>query len=199
MKRTITILFAVVLSTVMLSAQAVSLDRVRSDIIQFSTTVSSIDCDFVQTKESSLLAEAIVSSGHMSYRRPGHLEWNYLKPNSLIFVADGNTVTIGKGDQSETVSGNQNRFIKEMAQMIIGNIDGSILTNDKLFKSEFALVDDQIRVDLIPQKKDIQKMWSRLVLFYEQNSMKATRFEMHETSGDLTVVSFTNIKYGFSE
>ena len=199
MKRIGFFLCVLLLSTMPLSAQTVSPDKIKADILQFSTKVSSIDCDFVQTKESSLLASAAVSKGHMSYRKPGYLQWVYTEPNSLALVADGSSITLTKDGQTTTLSGNQNRLLKEMAQMIIGNIEGSILSDEKMFKAQYEVADGRIVVTLFPQKKDIQKMWSKLVLYYEQKSFNATKFEMYETSGDLTVVSFSNIKYDVSE
>jgi outer membrane lipoprotein-sorting protein len=199
MKRVSVILSFLLASTLTLIAQSRPIDQVKADIIAFGDRVSSIDCDFVQTKESSLLAAPAKSSGHMTYRRPGYLEWNYVEPNPLTFVADGESVMIRKGDQSEVLGGTQGRMIKEMTRMIIGNIEGSVLANEKMFMAGYDMADGLIAVTLIPQRKDLQKMWSKLVLYYEESSLKATRFEMYESSGDLTVISFKNIKYGFSE
>ena len=182
-----------------LRAQGISPDRIKADILQFSAKVSSIDCDFVQTKESSLLAAAAVSKGHMTYRKPGYLKWVYTEPNPLALVTDGNNITLTRDGQATTLSGNQNRLIKEMSRLIIGNIEGSILSDEKMFKTQYEVADGSIVVTLFPQKKDIQKMWSKLVLYYEQKSFKATQFEMHETSGDLTVVTFSNIQYDIPE
>ena len=140
MKRIGFFLCVLLLSTMPLSAQTVSPDKIKADILQFSTKVSSIDCDFVQTKESSLLASAAVSKGHMSYRKPGYLQWVYTEPNSLALVADGSSITLTKDGQTTTLSGNQNRLLKEMSQMIIGNIEGSILSDEKMFKAQYEVM-----------------------------------------------------------
>ena len=155
-------------------------------ILAFSKKVAAVECDFTQTKESSLLAGTAVSTGHMSYRRPSYLEWHYLTPTPFSFVFDGEQP-------------GQNRMMKEMARLITGSIEGSALTDEKLFRIQFDEADGSIVATLFPKKREMQKMWSRLVLYYDKASLNATRFELHETSGDLTTIIFSKIHYDFSE
>lgn len=178
-------------------ARGESLEQDKQDLLAFSAKVVSIECDFVQSKESSLLAAPAVSSGHLTYRKPAYLEWDYVSPNPLTFIADGDEVCVKRNGQTEKLTGNPGRMMKEMSRMIIGNMDGSVLTNEKLFKTEYAREGDRLAVTLYPQKKHLQKMWSKLVLYYDCQTMAATRFEMFETAGDLMVITFTNVRYGF--
>ena len=179
------------------SVRGESLEQAKQDLLAFSAKVVSIECDFVQSKESSLLAAPAVSTGHLTYRKPGYLEWDYVSPAPMTFVADGDQVRIVRNGQTETLVGNAGRMMKEMSRMIIGNMDGSVLTNEKFFKTEYAQAGDHLVVTLYPQKPHLQKMWSKLVLYYERQTMAATRFEMLEAAGDLMVITFTNVQYGF--
>ncbi|MBO4761747.1 MAG: outer membrane lipoprotein carrier protein LolA [Bacteroidales bacterium] len=199
MKQFITILMMSVLMSVPMSGQDVSMEGVKADIVAFSKKVSSIECDFVQVKESSLLAEKAVSSGHMNYRKPGYLEWKYLEPTPLTFTADGNNVALERDGKAGQLNGNQSRFVKKLTQLIISNIEGSILSDEMMFRSEFSMFDGNIMAVLYPQKKEIRKLWSKLVLHYDRETMGVRKFEMHESSGDLTVITFSNIRYDFSE
>lgn len=199
MKHIVAILFFVLGTAGLLRAQDPSGEAARAAILEFSARVSVIDCDFVQTKESSLLAEKAVSTGHMTYRKPGHLEWTYRTPSQITFVANGGNVTIRRDGREETLAGNQNRMVREMTRMIISNIEGSVLADGSMFKAEYEMVDGNLVATLYPQKKDLRKMWSKFVLYYDRETKGARRFEMHEASGDLTVITFSGIKYEFSE
>lgn len=179
------------------SLRGQSLEQSKQDLLAFSARVVSIECDFVQSKESSLLAAPAVSTGHLTYRKPGYLEWDYATPAPMTFIADGDQVRIVRSGQTETLGGNAGRMMKEMSRMIIGNMDGSILTNEKFFKTEYAQDGDLLVVTLYPQKPHLQKMWSKLALYYDHQTMAATRFEMVEATGDLMVIAFTNVQYGF--
>ena len=179
------------------SLRGQSLERSKQDLLAFSARVVSIECDFVQSKESSLLAAPAVSTGRLTYRKPDYLEWDYATPAPMTFIADGDQVRIVRSGQTETLVGNAGRMMKEMSRMIIGNMDGSILTNEKFFKTEYAQDGDLLVVTLYPQKPHLRKMWSKLALYYDRQTMAATRFEMVEATGDLMVIAFTNVQYGF--
>ena len=197
MMRRVLIGVLLLLSGLVTSARGESLEQDKQEILAFSAKVVSIDCDFVQRKESSLLVAPAVSSGHLTYRKPGYLEWDYVSPNPMTFVADGDQVSIKRNGQTETLTGNPGRMMKEMSRMIIGNMDGSVLTNEKLFRTEYAREGESLVVTLYPRKTHLQKMWSKLVLYYDRQTMAATRFEMVEAAGDLMVITFTNVQYGF--
>lgn len=180
-------------------AQSLSSDDLKTEILDFSSRLSSLDCDFVQVKESSLLTEPIVSKGHMAYRKPGYLEWAYVEPAGFTVIADGDDVTIDRDGLTEVLRGNQSRMVKGLTRMIIGNLEGSIFTDEKMFKAELTLADGLITATLIPQKRDYKKIWSKLVLYYDRIAKTATRFEIHEISGDKTIITFSNIRNVFSE
>ena len=199
MKHLLPILVSLLIPAFTLEAQSVPSGLTKADILAFSARIASIESDFVQVKESSLLAAPAVSSGHMTYRRPGYLVWDYREPLPFTFIADGDRVTLRRAGQDETPGGNQGRMLKEMMHVIIGHIDGSILSDEKLFKATYEQTGSGLVVTLLPQKKDIRKMWSKFVLFYEPDSMHVDKFEMHEPSGDLTTITFSNTQYGFSE
>ena len=190
-----------ILLMLLLLLPALTLDaqEARKAILAFSAKVKAVDCDFTQTKESSLLADTAVSTGHMTYRRPAYLEWQYLTPNPLSFIAEGEQVSIIREGRTETLTGNQGRMMREMTRMIVGNIEGSALSDEKYFQSQFEEAGDTLIVTLIPKKREMQKMWSRLLLYYDKTSLNATRFELYEASGDLTTITFSKIHYDFSE
>ncbi len=183
----------------LLPALTLDAQEAREAILAFSAKVKAVECDFTQTKESSLLADTAVSTGHMTYRRPAYLEWHYLMPNPLSFIAEGEQVSIIREGRTETLTGNQGRMMREMTRMIVGNIEGSALTDEKYFQSQFEEAGDTLIVTLIPKKREMQKMWSRLLLYYDKTSLNATRFELYEASGDLTTITFSKIHYDFSE
>ena len=49
-------------------------------------------------------------------------------------------------------------------------------------------------VTLVPVKKSMLQMWTKLVLHFDPARNTVSGIEMHEQSGDLTVISFTDVK-----
>jgi outer membrane lipoprotein carrier protein len=48
--------------------------------------------------------------------------------------------------------------------------------------------------NLIPLKRDMKQMWNRLVLHINPDLKVVYKVEMHEPSGDYTVIDLINIK-----
>lgn len=170
----------------LLPALALGAQDAKDAILAFSARVTAVECDFTQTKESSLLSEAVVSTGHMTFRRPAYLEWKYLTPTPFSFVYDGEQP-------------GENRMMREMARLITGSIGGSVLTDEKLFRVRYEETGGSVAVTLYPRKPQMQKIWTHLVLYYDKATLQATRFELHEAAGDLTTITFSNARYAFSE
>lgn len=174
-------------------------DSLRAVIVSSAARLSALDCDFVQTRESSLLEDKAVSCGHMTYRRPFFLSWEYLSPFRMKFMSDGKTVTLEKDGKAQPAGSGQNRIMREMARMIVSNIEGRALLDESMFESMVSADGDTISVVLLPKNREMKKMWSSLVLTYDSRTMTAKSFEMSEQSGDVTTITFSNARYEFSE
>lgn len=161
--------------------------------------LESIDCDFVQTKSSALLAEAAVSKGHMTFNQPDCLRWEYVSPMSFAFIMNGQDFSIERNGKVQTLDANQNKAIKQMVGLVLSTMDGSALKDETLFRTEISDDGKTRMAVLYPLKRDIKKMWSKLVLCFENGSPCASRFEMHETSGDVTIIEFKNCKYAVAQ
>ena len=53
------------------------------------SVILSIEADFTQTKNVSLMSEPQVSTGHMTYRAPDYLRWEYKTPQTVVWEMDG--------------------------------------------------------------------------------------------------------------
>lgn len=199
MKRIVSIIFLLAVGSAGLRAQDVDIEQIREDIISNAGRVLSIDCDFTQIKESSLLSDKAVSTGHLTYRKPDYLEWSYKTPFVLTLTVDGAVTRLNRDGHKEELSGKQARMIGELTKLIVSNVNGSILTDNKMFSSSLSVADGQIVITLSPRNKEMKKMWKALVLYYDMDCRHARRFDMLEQSGDLTSITFNNAEYEFSE
>lgn len=182
-----------------LSAQVPESEDLKARIVANGRKISGIECDFVQTKESALLAEPAVSSGKMVYCKPSHLEWTYTEPFNFSFILDGDNAVVENNGSRQSFDVRQNRMLKEMSRMIIACIGGSTVAGDDLFRSEISEKGNSVELTLYPLGKDAKKMWRKLVLHYEKDSLKVNGFEMEESSGDITRIVFKNTKYAFAQ
>lgn len=73
--------------------------------------IMGLEADFTQTKTVAMMTEAQVSTGHMSYRAPDFMQWEYKSPQPLVWKIDG--------EQS-----NVNPQIQKLLRMIMASVAG---------------------------------------------------------------------------
>ena len=114
--------------------------------------IVSLEADFTQTKTVAMMAEPQVSAGHMSYRAPDFMQWEYKSPQPLVWMIDG--------EQS-----NVNPQIQKLLRMIMASVAGGKQDDPamqretkRLFRSVNVTMDEsgQVarRVELIEKNGD---------------------------------------------
>lgn len=111
-----------------------------------------LEADFTQTKTVAMMTEAQVSTGHMSYRAPDFMQWEYKSPQPLVWKIDG--------EQS-----NVNPQIQKLLRMIMASVAGGNQAEanmqreaKRIFRSVNITMDDtgQVaqRVELVEKNGD---------------------------------------------
>lgn len=159
-----------------------------------SAQMHSLECDFVQTKFLNILDDKMVSKGKMYYQQADKLRWEYITPYTYTFILNDNQVLLKNDNRSDIIDVNQNKIFKEIARMMMNSIVGNCLSDEKAFKTTVEVVGNDWVANLIPLKRDMKQMWNRLVLHINPDLKVVYKVEMHEPSGDYTVIDLINIK-----
>ena len=85
-------------------------------------------------------------------------------------------------------------MILQMAGFMLGSVSGKCLSDEKSFNVSVTEDAGEWVVTLVPVKKSMLQMWAKLVLHFDPARNTVSGIEMHEQSGDLTVISFTDVK-----
>ena len=115
--------------------------------------ILSLNADFVQTKQIKLMREPQVSTGHLVYRAPDYMQWQYIKPNKVTWEMNGEQTNV-------------NPQLQRMLKMIMASISGEAQNDAKLqreMKKMFREVNITMndtgevakRVELVEQNGDI--------------------------------------------
>lgn len=116
------------------------------------SAIVSLTADFTQTKHVAMMREPQVSQGHMVYRAPDYMKWQYTKPNAVVWEING-------------TESNVNPQIQNLLRMIMTSVAGEG-TEDaklqkeskKLFKSVTITMDEKThaaqRVELVEKNGD---------------------------------------------
>lgn len=164
-----------------------------AEISASAQQMKSFECNFVQTKTLKLLGDKMTSKGRLCYRQPDKLRWEYTSPYSYTFIINGGKVQINKGGRNDVIDADKNKVFKEVARIMLNSVVGKSLTDSREFAATVQSTADIHVVTLLPQKKDMKHMFSKIVLRYDRRQKMVVGVEMHERKGDSTVIDMTNV------
>ena len=160
-----------------------------------ASAMTTLDCNFVQVKQLKMLNDKMTSTGVMRYKKSGKLRWEYTSPYKYVFIINGSKVLIDTGKQRNVIDINTNKMFEEIARIMMNSVTGKCLADNKEFAVKYFIEDKgNWGADLIPLKKQMKQMFSLIRLHFDVKQMVVTSVELHEKSGDNTVITLKNIK-----
>ena len=181
-----------VLSLACMAQQLSEQDMIKA-IARSAESVSTLQCDIVQTKHMRMMQRGMVSKGSMKYCRPDRLRWEYASPYTYTFLLCEDKVVLCKDGRKDMVDVARNRAMKELTSVMIGTMTGTALTDADAFDATVADEGRYWVVSLSPKKKDLRRMYTAILLKYNPATGTTERVEMTEKNGDRTVIELKNI------
>lgn len=189
MKRYILFTIYCLLFTV-LAAQGLSEQKIIEKMASAAEKIKTVECNFTQTKQSKMLSKPQMSEGKMFCQQPDKLRWEYTSPRASALVLEGNEARLLKGNEQEA----RNKFIGGMARMIMNCVAGKNLTDNKTFQVTAKEMPTKYVATLVPQRKDMKRLYTKLVLHYDLKQETVTEIELHEKNGDQTLIELHDIR-----
>jgi outer membrane lipoprotein carrier protein len=168
--------------------------QVIKQINSVASSMKSMQCDFVQTKQIKLLNDKMVSKGKMYYQQSDKLRWEYTSPYAYTFVLNGSKVMINKGRRNDVINVNQSKFFGEIARIMMNSVVGKCLTDTKDFKTSITITSTEYVATLLPQQKQMRQMFQKIVLHFNKKQKTVSKVELVEKKGDTTIIELKNIK-----
>jgi len=169
-------------------------EQIIAAVGKASAEMKTLECDFVQTKHIKILNDDMVSKGKMYYQQPNMLRWEYLTPYKYTFILNDNKVMLNNSGRTDVIDVEQNKMFKEIARLMMNSIVGKSLADDKSFETSIEETPKEWVATLVPLKKDMKQMWTKLILHFDRAKNCVVKVEMHEKSGDYTIIDITGIK-----
>lgn len=198
MKTTIKILLIVLtgLCSVHINAAGLTAQQKKEAIRTINKAASglkSMSCNFTQTKYLSLLSDKMVSEGKMYYRQSDKLRWEYTTPYSYLFIFNGTKVYVGGKNRKDVIDTNTNKVFKEVARIMMNTVTGKALSDSSDFSVNIESSGTNWIVMLVPKKKDIKQMFSKIVLTFTKSNTMISEINIYEKNGDRTNIKLKNI------
>ena len=159
-----------------------------------TSAVKSIQCDFTQVRQSTMLKEKQTSKGQMFFAGQ-NLKWAYASPNkyALIVKADGQ-VYIQQDGKTRKADGQSGQLFKGIAQVVMNSVTGAALSENGDFTVEMYTQGNQWVAKLTPKQAKLKKMFTNIYLYFNDKHNAVTKVEMKEANGDTTTITFANTK-----
>lgn len=167
--------------------------EVIKKVTEATTRIQSMQCQFTQRKQSSMLADEVVSQGKMSYSRPDKLRWEYLSPESFTLVVDGDSLTMLDAAGKPNRNANATRMVRGLTSMILGSINGDKLFDDRMFATQIFDDGKHYRAEMTPRRKEMQRMFQKITFLFDKNNHTISTVIMTERKGDATTIQFHHI------
>jgi outer membrane lipoprotein-sorting protein len=176
------------------ASPSVTLEQVIKKVQEQQKRTNTLQADFRQEKELSLLAKPEVSTGTFTYSRPSNVLWTYATPKRVqMVIADGFLTTyytdLGKAERID-VKKFEDRIFKYMGAT--GAIDELARYFDFTFtdsKSKPVFV-----LDLTPKNRAVAKRVRSIKLWIDKKTYLTSKIEYVEGDGDITRYEFTNLR-----
>ena len=158
-----------------------------------SKALNSIDADFVQEKNLSVLSEKIISKGHLMFKKENLLRWEYFTPSKYLIVINKEKVFIKDEKKTSKYDMNSNKVFKEINDIMISCVQGTIFKSSK-FKTSYFENEKYYKLEMTPKTKNMKDSFKKINLYFDKTITSVSKIEIIETSEDFTLIEFLNKK-----
>ena len=204
------------LLAVALPAQTLSEQDIIKKMASAAEKTRTVRADFTQTRYSKMLKNAQTSQGKLFCELPDKLRWEASPqaspqdpppspPRPLPNLPEGRLPAAklspsgemegGLGERQEGVSGKIEGVGGKIARMIMSCVSGKCLTDSKAFQvSARCIRPGEYVAELLPLKKEMKRMYAKLVLHFDVKEETVNEVELYEKNGDRTVIKLHDIR-----
>lgn len=173
--------------------------KMVQEIVSTTSRISSISCNFVQTKTIVTLDSKVVSKGRMSFSRPADIRWEYTEPHRYAMVMHDGIATIESPGRKEVIDTRKNKVFQQICDMMLSSVTGDCLSNPEQFSVTMMKQDKLWLAVLLPMKKEMKQFLYTVTLYYDPEAGEVVKVEMKENTGDTTLIQLNDIRHEIAE
>lgn len=173
---------------------AASVASLKIHVKEVAQSTKTLSCDFIQEKEMSMLAEKITSRGKFCLKREKMLRWEYLQPFSYLIVINNDQIYIKDEHKVNQFNVQTNKVFLEINRVILGSIQGTLLTDEQNFRATYFETPGAWVVKLTTLAPKLKEALSEIVIYFDHKDYTVKRLDMNEPGGDCTKITFTEKK-----
>lgn len=154
-------------------------------------STQTIKADFTQDKELSLLSEKITSKGKFWFKKENKVRMEYQQPFQYLMIINQNNIYIKDGQKENKFSAKSNKLFQQINKIMVDCIQGSVLNNPE-YKINVFESSQGFLIELSPSAKALKEFFKNINIFVNRKDYTVSKLELHEQSGDKTVINYFN-------
>lgn len=175
-------------------ADAAESREMVAEVCAAAAEMTSLQCDFVQVKQLSLLQTALTSKGKMYYKGGDRLRWEYTSPYVYTFVLNGDRVILKSSEKTDVLSVRSSKMFQQIARIMLNSVTGRCLADGGDFRVTMYKGGKEWEARLVPQQKELAALFSEVCLHIDPKLRMVTVVELKERSGDTTRIKMKNVR-----
>jgi outer membrane lipoprotein-sorting protein len=166
----------------------------KQKVEKMSKETNSIESDFVQVKNLSVLSEKITSKGSFSFMKQNNLRWEYVDPYKYVIVINKDKILIkDENNKVKKYDMSANKVFKEINDIMISCVNGDILKSNK-FSIHYFENEKGYKLELLPLVKSMKESLKKINMYFDKTVTSVVKLEMIENGDDNTTIDFMNKK-----
>lgn len=181
------------MSAISANAQDSLLGQFEQEVKAKNENVTSIQCQFIQIQEISVLADAVSKKGNFYFSKPGKM---------LLSFADGDYIKITEkwfemktGESLSSTRVSSNPMLKNLNSILSACVVGDFQQIAKGFKMNVEQADKEWIIAMIPQRGKAASGIAQIILHLDKKDMSLNVLKIEEKSGDYTMYKFFNKQF----
>lgn len=161
----------------------------KQQFAKTSQNTQSIQADFVQEKNLSMLADKIVSKGKFWFRKENKVRMEYLQPSYYLMVMNGKDIVTKDGQKQNRVSTRGNKLFEQINRITVDCVQGNVFNNPD-FTTKVLENSQYYKLEMTPVSKALQQYFTTIELLVDKKDFSVSSIEMLEAGGDNTIIRF---------
>jgi len=161
----------------------------KQQFAKASQATQSIQCDFVQEKNLSMLSDKIVSKGKFWFRKENKVRMEYMQPSYYLLVMNGKDIKTKDGQKENRVSTKGNKLFEQINKITVDCVQGNVVNNTD-FNTRILENGQFYLLEMTPVNKSLAQYFKTIQLLVDKKDYSVSKIQMYEAGGDDTSISF---------
>lgn len=177
-------------SLLSMPATADSVDDALAKVFAARKNIKTLQADFVQTRVIGLLASEVKSKGRLTLVSPNRLRWDLKPPDAVTYWIGPEGLAMANEDGVTKVGkAAAGRFASVLGDLLV-MLGGDMRKLRNRYQLSVSEEEGRFVLEAKPTQKDVKKHVAKLQLEAGKKLWQVTRIEIHEKSGDKSLIEF---------